>query len=404
MKKFLTPFVWGLIVLTALISCREDTLPVNNIPTATSVTISNITPFSVDLYGSITQTSCVAEYGFVLGSNSDFSDPSTIKYPIENQHLSRFSATITGLSQNTVYLCATYAKNELGDIIYSSAKGFSIPQFELDSNKIIYYTSSDGRIITPSRTDVFDANIVWNIYANGQGMILFDDKVTSIGEYAFGNCSSLTSVTIPDSVTKIGGSAFDGCTSLTSVTIGNGVTSIGGYAFSRCSSLTSVYISDLSAWCKIYFQPCGTSSFSLANPLYFGEKLYLNGEEVTNLIIPNDVTEIKNFTFLGCSSLTSVTIPDSVTSIGTCAFDNCSSLTSVTIGNGVTSIGNSAFSYCNSLTSVYCKPTTPPTAPYTMFNNNASGRKIYVPTESAEAYKAAQCWRTYADAIIGYEF
>ena len=134
-------------------------------------------------------------------------------------------------------------------------------------------------------------------------------RVTSIGNEAFWECSSLTSVTIPNSVRSIGWNAFIFCSSLTSVTIPNSVTSIGESAFCDCSSLTSIEI-------------------------------------------PNSVTSIEDQVFYGCSSLTSVTIPNSITSIGEWAFRGCSGLTSVTIPNSVTSIGDNAFFGCCSLTSI----------------------------------------------------
>ena len=148
------------------------------------------------------------------------------------------------------------------------------------------------------------------------------------------------------SVTSIGNSAFSGCTGLTGVTIPNSVTYIYGYAFRGCTGLTAVHISDLAAWCGIGFDN------NEANPLYHGHNLYLNGELVTNLVIPDGFTEIKDYAFRNCYSLTSVTIPNSVTSIGNSAFSGCTGLTSVTIPNSVTSIGNSAFSGCTGLTSV----------------------------------------------------
>ena len=207
----------------------------------------------------------------------------------------------------------------------------------VESNQILY-TSSDGSIITPTNSNAFGANIVSNIYENGQGVITFDAPVTSIGENAFWWCDSLTSITIPDSVTSIGEDAFYICTSLTSVTI------------------------------------------------------------------PDSVTEIGWFAFRECTSLTSVTIGDSVTSIGYGAFSYCYSLTSVTIPDSVTSIGDCAFYNCKSLTSVYCKAITPPTGDYDMFGYNASGRKIYVPRNSVEAYKSAEYWSVYASYIVGYDF
>ena len=118
------------------------------------------------------------------------------------------------------------------------------------------------------------------------GSYAIPDSVTSIGEYAFAGCASLTSVTIPNSVTSIGQHAFASCTHLTSVTIPDSVTSIGEYAFFYCESLTSV-------------------------------------------TIPDGVTSIGWSAFFNCKSLTSVTIPDSVTSIGWFAFEDCTSLTDV---------------------------------------------------------------------------
>ena len=171
--------------------------------------------------------------------------------------------------------------------------------------------------------------------------------VTSIGGKAFSFCGGLTSVTIPNSVTYIGDDAFDRCSGLTSVTIGNSVTSIGECAFFDCSSLTSVHISDVGRWCEIVI-----NSTKGSNPLYYAHHLFLNGVEIKDLHIPNDITHINDHSFSGCSGLTSVTIGNSVTSIGSSAFAGCFGLTSVTISNSVTSIGYNAFAGCSGLTSV----------------------------------------------------
>ena len=165
-----------------------------------------------------------------------------------------------------------------------------------------------------------------NLYLNNEIIadLVIPSKVESIGDYAFYGCSSLTGVTIPDSVTNIGNSAFYGC-----------------------SELTSVAISDLSAWSTISFGDYNS------NPLSYAHSLYLNGLIVTDLIIPNNITNIGNYVFFGCDSLTSVTIPNSVTTIGNSAFSGCDGLTSVTIPDSVTSIGSFAFSDCTELTEIY---------------------------------------------------
>ena len=158
--------------------------------------------------------------------------------------------------------------------------------------------------------------------------VTIPNNVNSIGDDAFYYCKGLTSVTIPDGVTFIGEKAFAFCSNLTSVTIGNGVTSININAFQNCDKLEAVYISDMAAWCGISFG--GDNSSGNSNPLNYAHHLYLNDEEIKDLVIPDGVTSINKYAFYKCSGLTSVTIPDGVTSIGEYAFYDCSNLNSVT--------------------------------------------------------------------------
>ncbi len=195
----------------------------------------------------------------------------------------------------------------------------------------------------------------WYTYNCDVRSVVIEKGVTSIGQYTFVDCTSLTSITIPDSVTSIGYSAFAYCESLTSITIPNSVTSIGGHAFRDCTSLTSVTIPDgVTSIGQYTFADC-TSLTSITIPdsvTSIGYGAFFNCTSLTSITIPDSVTSFGDYAFCYCSSLTSIAIPDSVTSIGGHAFCGCTSFTSITIPDGVTSIGDSAFYGCTSLTSI----------------------------------------------------
>ncbi len=300
-------------------------------------------------------------------------------------------------------------------------------QGEKPSSDEIWYTTTDGKVVNPNNPEAFGSKIISNTYRNGKGVIIVEgDCIVEIGKEAFRGCRNLKSITIPDSVTEIELDAFYGCSSLTD---------------------TYVNITDLAAY----------ATGNMTSVFHPGAKhLMIDDTEITELVIPDGVTWIGDWAFRGCSSLTSVTIPDSVTSIGRSAFEGCTSLTnfygkfasedgrclivdgklvafapfgltqysipdivtsigykafsgctsltSITIPDSVTKIEYDAFYGCSSLTKVYCKPTTPPSGNWSMFGSNASGRKIYVPRGSVNAYKNAEYWSDYADDIVGYDF
>ena len=236
-------------------------------------------------------------------------------------------------------------------------------------NNQIWYTSSDGKIVTANATDVFGATIKSNVYEDGMGIITFDGDVTQIGEKAFAGCETLRSITIPNSVTQIGSLAFY-LTFLKKITIPNTVTTIGYYAFA-CCDLTDIIIPNS-------VTQIGSDAFFLNN--------------FTSITIPSSVTKIGERAFSGCSSLIRMVvepgnpvydsrnncnaiietgtntlvagcqktlIPGSVSTIASWAFGWDDSITSITIPKSVTKISNDAFVSCDALSSIVVESGNP---------------------------------------------
>ncbi len=217
-------------------------------------------------------------------------------------------------------------------------------------NGIYYIFNGDNTVSVTNRRDgsFYNGNIIipQNVYYNGVNY-----TVTSIGDNAFQGSSGLTSVTIPQSVNSVGYDAFRGCT-----------------------SLTRVNTSDLAAWCRINF---GNAS---ANPLYYAQHLYVENNEVTDLVVPNEVYIIGDYAFFNCS-LTSVKFHKSVISVGKQAFNNSAAIGTVT-----------------------CGATTPPSwDDIAMFTTNVYNHtSLYVPLGCERAYMSDQCWGQFS-TIIGTE-
>ncbi len=265
----------------------------------------------------------------------------------------------------------------------------ALTSIEVDVNNSTYLSDDNGVLFNKDKTELI-------CYPAGKDATSYTipDGVKSIGDIAFYDCTSLTTIEIPDSVTTIGSYAFNGCTALASVTIPDSVETIGSQAFSYCTSLTTVSapcswnekpLYTFEDWVKVVIpkhtiennnctvckgSKCGATESDTVTWVYDEGTLYINGtgamvadydgsnmpwysyqDKITKIIIENGVTTIGMSAFSGCDNLTSVTIPKSVTTIGMAAFSGCG-LTSVTIPEGVTTIGESAFYGCSELTSV----------------------------------------------------
>ena len=171
--------------------------------------------------------------------------------------------------------------------------------------------------------------------------------VTSIGSFAFKGRTGLSSITISEGIEHISSFAFDGCTGLKNIEIPSTIKSIDSFAFDDCTKLNAVYTTDISNWCKITFETLES------NPLYYAHNLYLtNYSLVSDVVIPEEITIIRDYTFSGCSSIKNITMHNKITTIGNSAFLDCIEIESITIPSSVSVIDESAFSGCIKLKTI----------------------------------------------------
>jgi len=237
-------------------------------------------------------------------------------------------------------------------------------------------------------------NAPWYSYKDEMAKVIIEKGVKSIGDIAFYNCSSLTSITIPNSVTSIGISAFSGCSDLTSIVIPDGVvsigkrsfyscrnltsitfgcdlTSIGEEAFSGCTKISCVFITNIVAWCSLSFAD-SFSFLGIEPPSPYTYSLFIDGVIVKNLTIPDGTISISKKSFKGCSSIESITIP-----------------------NSVTSIGIEAFAFCDNLLTVYSEITEPYNCKNVFSENTLRKGALYIPAGTKDLYTRFDGWREF---------
>ena len=316
------------------------------------------------------------------------------------------SGEITYVGANAFNACSKLIKTE-GEIQYIKA----IVNGSLNEHFILYDATSSSmtNISVSDECKIIGSRAFYG--CNSLTSIEIPKGVTSIGDSAFYGCGGLTSIEIPNGVTSIGDSAFYGCGGLTSIEIPNGVTSIGNRAFYGCTGLTSIKIpSGVSSIGNGAFNSCSNleiivddsnTHYSSENGnLYNKNKTVLMNwcDEVSEIVIPNNILSLSpyvfydcdniesvtfesgsllenigNYAFYGCENLTNFEIPDNVTSIGNYAFYDCKGLTNIEIPGNVISIGCYALYGCTGLTSLtFENPNNWQRASDSGFNSNVS--------------------------------
>ena len=280
-----------------------------------------------------------------------FVDEWGVKYSKDGRKLLRVSRKLSGaysVKEGTRIICdsAFYFCFLLEIVIPSSVT--SIGDWAFSS------CDSLSKIVIPSSVTSIGKGAF--SYCDSLLEIVIPSSVTSIGDSAFYGCYSLSEIVIPSSVTSIGDWAFSGCDSLSEIVIPSSVTSIGEGAFSLCCSLSEIVIpSSVTSIGKVAFARCDSLSEIVipSSVTSIGKGAFSHCDSLSEIVIPSSVTSIGDSAFSSCFSLSEIVIPSSVTSIGDSAFSSCFSLSEIVIPSSVTSIGDRAFSSCDSLKYIF---------------------------------------------------
>ncbi len=326
---------------------------------------SVIIPNSVTSIGNTAFEFCYSLTNVAIGSGvtaigvsafDDCTSLTTIIVDPNNSSYSSLDGVLFNKTRTTLLLCPQ-----------GKAGGYTIPSSVVNIEDFAFYNCT-------SLTSVVIPNSVSNMGAavfegcSGLTNVTVGNGLSTIPLRTFRFCGSLLSINIPNGVTSIGRYAFEGCTSLTSISIPSSVTSIELYAFVDCSSLTAIMVdpnnSSYSSLDGVLFNksqtelvsfPGGiTGPYTIPNSVIsIGDLAFYDCTNLRSITISSSVNTIGDSAFYSCSSLTSITIPNSVATIEDYAFEQCTGLTNVFMGSGLTTIGSYAFSYCTHLTALY---------------------------------------------------
>ncbi len=276
--------------------------------------------------------------------------------------------SVTSIGAEAFYNCTSISTLDINNALvgqnYPLGEGLLVPgfvyKFFKDSISSIKYITIGSSVTSIGEYAFFNCTSLETVE--------IPDTVTRISKAAFLKCSSLKEMIIPDSVTSIGETAFSECTSLETLSIPNSVTEIGNGAFDNCKIVTlfintqlvsEKYNNTLDLEKRGFIGKFFRNSKSFLNNITIGDSVTSIGEQaffvcpfLKTVSIPDSVKTIGFMAFSGCIRLETVSIPDSVTSIGDSAFEECTSLKTVSMGNSVTNIDDEAFISCIRLETV----------------------------------------------------
>ncbi len=315
-----------------------------------------------------------------------------------------------------------------------------LSELNLTLSNIVSYTGSEGPI-SPTSTTYPSNELPQYSFQNKSSLksFIYPSKISSIGSYAFKNCSGLSGVlNIPTTVISLKLGAFDNCTNITSVIIPNSVQIIEGCAFIRCSGLVgTLSIPKSVVWIGAYaFKNTGNSDFmvdpenqyfSSVNGVLFDKNqtrlvkyptnkigTYIIPNTVTTIgisafascdnligevVFPNSITSIESSAFENCTKISGkINLPKSITSIADFSFSGCTSINTLIIPEKVTTIGQYAFYYCIGLKTINTQAKVPPliyeTSFYLVFAN-----QVEVPIGTKNAYQTSLGWMNFSNYI-----